>query len=144
MVQCISHLCPHRKMNCMAENIQVQGGYHSIQHPMQVNILWLQDTLVMLSASLHLATFCCTYYQHFVAPTTNTSYNIQQAALTVNTLLNCSLDHTRHGLKVYILQHSHAMCNYPSTHGRFRYGQATSQGTQLQATVQEQEINTCK
>ena len=34
-----------------------------MQQPMQVIILWLQDTLAMLSPSLHLATFCCTYYQ---------------------------------------------------------------------------------
>ena len=51
-------------------------GYHFMQQPMQVNILWLQDTSAMLSPSLHLATISCTH--------TSARYIIQQAALTLN------------------------------------------------------------
>ena len=39
------------------ENVRNKEGYHSKQQPMQVNTLWLQDTLATLSPSLHLATF---------------------------------------------------------------------------------------
>ena len=39
--------------NELAENCRNKKGYHSMQQPMQVNILWLQDTLATLSPSLH-------------------------------------------------------------------------------------------
>ena len=41
MVQCMSHLCPHGK-------IRYKEGFHPMQQPMQVNILWLQDNLATL------------------------------------------------------------------------------------------------
>ena len=40
MVQCISHLCQHGKTN-WRKNYRYKEGYHSMQQPMHVNILWL-------------------------------------------------------------------------------------------------------
>ena len=36
-------------------NVKNKEGYHSMQQPMQVNILWLQDTLATLWGSLSLS-----------------------------------------------------------------------------------------
>ena len=47
MVQCISHLCPHGKMS-RQKNLRYKEGFHPMQQPMQVNILWLQDNLATL------------------------------------------------------------------------------------------------
>ena len=56
MVLCDSqtHLSLHGKTNWQ-KNFRNKEGYHSMQQPMQGNILWLQDTFATLSPSLHLA-----------------------------------------------------------------------------------------
>ena len=64
------HLCLHGKPNWQ-KNVRNKEGYHSMKQPTQVNILWLQDTFATLSPSLH--------------STTNASYIIWQAALTLTT-----------------------------------------------------------
>lgn len=52
----VRDLCPHGKMN-WRKNFRYKEGCHSMQQPMRVNILWLQDNLATLSSSLHLAIF---------------------------------------------------------------------------------------
>ena len=56
MVLCVSqtHLCLHGKNNWQ-EIVRNKERYHSMQQPMQVDILCLQDTLATLSPSLHLS-----------------------------------------------------------------------------------------
>ena len=53
----VSHICAHMEKQTGEKNFRYKKGYHFMQQPMQVNILWLQNALAMLSPSLRLATF---------------------------------------------------------------------------------------
>ena len=103
----VSHICAHMEKQTGEKNFRYKKGYHFMQQPMQVNILWLQNALAMLSPSLRLATFWCTYYQHKLQHTTSCTDTDCPSYYTAV----WSLEHTRHCLKVYST-HMHCAINH--------------------------------